>query len=110
VKRRWTYTSGGVPLEEPVEVTPDLQGHCERAPLFTDRFMEKDVAQDGTDISSRSKRREYMKAHGLADAADFKEHWSKAEQRRRDPSHGREAVGDTIARAWHQIENSSRRK
>ena len=79
-RRRWAYTMGGNPLPEPVEVTEDFQAAPERnGSLFmVDRFMEGDRATDGADIGSRTKRRSYMQAHGLADAGDYTNAWEKA--------------------------------
>lgn len=50
----------------------------QRVPVLTDRYMEGVRAVDGTDIGSRTKRREYMKVKNLADADDFKGEWKKA--------------------------------
>lgn len=82
-KRTWVYTSGGNPLSEPIEVGADF----ENAPgKVLDRvdvsYMDGLRATDGTDISSKRKRREYMHVNGLADTSDFKEHWVKAAKRR----------------------------
>lgn len=82
MRRRWLYTSGGEPLPEPVEVTADVTLGGERMPLFTDRFMEGDRAPDGTDISSRQKRKDWMKATGSADASDFTQHWQRSAEER----------------------------
>ena len=51
------------------------------SPFMVDRYMEGVSAQDGTDIGSRKKRREYMKIHNLADADDFQKTW---EERRKE--------------------------
>lgn len=78
MKKRYAYTMGGVPLAEPVEVSDDYRGDGERMPLFTDRYMEGVRSPvDGSDIGSRAKRREHMRAHGLVDADDFKQTWEK---------------------------------
>ena len=82
-RRRWAYTSGGQPLPEPIEVSPDFQAYAERVPLATDRFMDGDMAPDGTDIGSRQKRRDWMRATGSADASDFTQHWQRAARERR---------------------------
>lgn len=42
------------------------------ARIMVDRFMEGDVAPDGTDIGSRQKRKAWMQATGCADYGDFK--------------------------------------
>lgn len=38
---------------------------------MTDRYMEGMRATDGTDIGNRTRRRDYMKALGVADSSDF---------------------------------------
>jgi hypothetical protein len=67
-----------------IEVTPDYQPELrtDSGALWGDRSYDGLRATDGTDISSRSKHREYMKANGLATADDFKESWAKAQQQR----------------------------
>lgn len=80
----------GLPSGVPVGEDYQPPG-AERAPLFTDRFMEGQRAQDGTDIGSKAKRRQYMQAMGVADASDFTEHWKKAAATREDPQ--RHAAG-----------------
>ena len=51
--------------------------------FMIDRWMEGATSPvDGSDIGSRAKRREHMKAHGLVDANDFKGEWAaKAKER-----------------------------
>jgi hypothetical protein len=109
-RRRWTYTLGGVPLPEPIEVSEDFQSHAERQPLFTDRYMEGATTEgpSGTvDIGSRRKRAAYMQAHGLADYGDFAEHWKKKERERSTPRFSGD-LGADIARAYETL--SKRRK
>lgn len=45
--------------------------------LAGDRHYDGLRATDGTDISSRAKHREYMKARNLTTVDDFKETWAK---------------------------------
>lgn len=110
-RRRFLYTSGGRPLPEPVEVTPDYEAHDIRPPLFTDRHHEGTRAPDGTDIGSRRKRREYMHANGLADASDYAGTWQRAQQQRAEYLTGKAAVSreavETVGRVAHEL--SSRR-
>lgn len=81
-RRRWVYTQCGEPLPEPVEVTADW-ADAPRQPLRVDvSYMDGLCATDGTDISSKRKRREYMNARGLADADDFKGEWARAAKER----------------------------
>lgn len=105
-RRRWLYTVGGRPLETPVEVSEDyVPPDSDRAPVFTDRYMEGARATDGTDIGSRQKRRAYMQAHGLADADDYKGVWAKAAEQRAafyGGRHDTEARREAIARALIQ--------
>lgn len=84
MRRRYVYrqdpdTGEVYSVEVGEEWVPDLG---ERQPVFTDRYMEGVAATDGTDISSRRKRAEYMRRNNLADADDFKESWSRAQQER----------------------------
>jgi len=106
-RRRWTYTMGGVPLPEPVEVSEDFQSTSERQPVFTDRYMEGLRATDGTDISTRAKRRAYMEANGLADCSDFKQHWKKAEEERRQPPK-LPGLNEAISRAYDTLTRGKR--
>ena len=74
-------------------------------PLAGDRGYDGLRAQDGTDISSRSKHRAYMKQHGLTTADDYTESWAKAEAKRDEYRQGkgggavtRNDIAETIAR------------
>lgn len=73
-----------------------------RQPLRVDiSYMDGLAAQDGSDISSKRKRREYMRAHGVTDASDYSDEFrnkEKAAQKRSDAKARREAV----ARAYYQ--------
>lgn len=69
-------------------------------------------ATDGTDLSTRKKHREYMKAKGVTTADDFKETWAKqAEDRakfyRGDFDH--KARREQLGRAMYQLEKRKRR-
>jgi hypothetical protein len=57
--------------------------------LHGDRHYDGLRASDGTDISTRTKHREYMKRNGLTIADDFKGEWAKAERERRDRLDGK---------------------
>ena len=70
--------------------------------LAGDRHYDGLRATDGTDISSRSKHRDYMKRHGLATADDFKDTWAQAQKARdeyRTTGKGGAVTRDDIARA-----------
>lgn len=73
--------------------------------LWGDSHYDGLRATDGSDISSRTKHREYMKRHGLTTADDYKEAWAKAEKARteyRTTGKGgaitRNDIAETIAR------------
>lgn|GEM_PF-959026 len=52
------------------------------APILSGRFYEGSVAQDGTDIGSRAKHREYMHSNGLTMTGDYTQTWAQAEKER----------------------------
>lgn len=75
--------------------------------LWNDRNYNELRATDGADISSRSKHREYMRAHGLATADDYRETWRKEEQRRteyRTTGKGGAVRAEDVARAMEQAQ------
>lgn len=102
-RRRWVYTQGGQPLPGPIEVSSDWSADPKRCDVVTDLYMDGVRTVEGVDIGSRRKRREYMRANGLADSSDFKGEWQKAAKQREairtgtdnDPSR-REAIGRAI--------------
>lgn len=67
-------------------------------------YMDGVSTTEGVDISSKRKRREYMKAHNLADHDDFKGQWAKQEQERiaGTPQERRERRND-VAEAMHKL-------
>lgn len=70
-------------------------------------------ATDGTDISSRKKRREYMRRNDLVDANDFKGAWEKAQKERetfRRGQHHNPERREAIGRIAYQLEMKRRRK
>jgi hypothetical protein len=105
-RRRWVYTEGGQPLPEPFEVSEDWANTLPRAPVVTEELIYGGIrATDGTDISSRKKRREYMRRNGYADADDFRGEWAKAAKERervRAGSFDKQARAEAIARAMEK--------
>lgn len=109
----WVWSSAEqrmVPADEYVPEAPT----DERVPVFTDRYMEGVHAVDGTDISNRRKRREYMRTNNLADTDDFKGTWDKAAKERAEYYQGksarsRAATREAIERAWHQHTQGKRK-
>jgi predicted nucleic acid-binding Zn ribbon protein len=78
--------------------------------LAGDRYYDGLRATDGTDISSRSKHREYMRRNGLTTADDFKGTWEKAAKEREAYRQGKAGTGaitrNDIAEAWHRTHRS----
>lgn len=53
-------------------------------PLAGDRHYDGLQATDGTDISTRTKHREYMKRNGLTMSSDFTNEWAAAARKREE--------------------------
>lgn len=69
-------------------------------------------ATDGTDISSRTKRRDYMKARGVTDASDFAGEWARAAKEREAYAKAetvRPSMREAVGRAAHEAEKRRRR-
>lgn len=101
--RRWVYRDNGKGGVDVIEVGADYS----EAPRSTGDLGKFDYdnlrAPDGADISSRTKHREYMKAHNLTVADDFKGEWKQAaaerEQRKQgnfDKAERKEAIARAI--------------
>lgn len=90
-----------------IEVTDDYSAPARAdSALWGDRSYEGMRAPDGTDISSRTKHREYMKANGLTTMDDFKDSWAQAkESRERYMTEGGSFKRADIERAIHQLQN-----
>lgn len=67
-------------MERYLSVVPAMSGLANV--LAGDRHYDGLRASDGTDISSRTKHREYMKRTGLTTADDFQSTFAKAEKDR----------------------------
>jgi hypothetical protein len=97
-----------------VEVSPDYeQATREARNNFTsDAIYDGLRATDGSDISTRTKHRMYMRDHGLTTMDDFKGEWAKAGQKRADFFTGKRGTvtREDIGRAIHQLESQSRKR
>ena len=83
---RFVYTEGGKPLAEPVAVGHDWAQPDSGPSLKSEEEVYGHItATDGTDLSSRTKHREYMRRNNLTIADDFKETWARAEKERNTP-------------------------
>ena len=67
-------------MQRHLTVVPAMSGLANA--LAGDRHYDGLRAPDGTDISSRTKHREYMKSRGLTTTDDFTNTWSAAEKER----------------------------
>lgn len=92
-----------------------FERHTRRGEIITYSHLDGLRATDGTDISSRAKRDEYMRLNGLAHAEDYsREAWPKAQEARakffagEDPAIRRE-VAETVGRAAYQLQTQRRR-
>ena len=91
-----------------IEITDDYQPkvRADSGALWGDRSYDGLRAPDGTDISTRTKHREYMKAAGVTTMDDFKDSWAKAkESRERYYTEGGSFKRADIERAIHHLQN-----
>ena len=105
-RRRYIQIKG-----ELVEVTPDYQPELRKdsGALWGDRSYDGLKATDGTDISTRTKHREYMKRHNLTTADDYKQTWDRArEQRERYYTQGGSISKTDIERSIQQLQHKRR--
>jgi putative FmdB family regulatory protein len=93
-------------MERKLSVVPAMSGLANA--LAGDRHYDGLRAPDGTDISTRTKHREYMKSRGLTTADDFKGVWQSAAKEREERLSGvvdnalRSEVSDQVMRAVAQ--------
>lgn len=91
---------------ELIEVTQDYQAPLrnDSGVLWGDRHYDGVRATDGTDISSRTKHREYMRANNLTTVDDFQDSWAKAQAaRERYYQQGGSIRRADVERAMHQV-------
>lgn len=81
-RRRYIYDKQ---TKKMVEVTLDYAAPSEERPLhhiMGDRNYHNLRASDGSDISTRTRHRSYMKKHNLSLADDYTETWKTAAEKR----------------------------
>lgn len=71
------------------------------APIMSGRFYENTAATDGTDIGSRKKHREYMRANGLSMHSDYSDEFRRRVKADRERADDKNLV-ETVERAFHQ--------
>jgi hypothetical protein len=95
----------GVLYEKGVDEIPDAaSGRRTDDALWGDRHYDGLRAPDGTDISSRTKHREYMAKHGLTTADDFRSQWAAQSKQREQlfTTGDRKAVREAVERAIYE--------
>jgi hypothetical protein len=103
----WVYRNvegGGVEVyEKGTEPPSEMAMHTN--PLAGDRHYDGLRATDGSDISTRTKHREYMKRNGVTTMDDFKSTWDHSVKQREHYRQGkgggavtRDDIARTIAR------------
>ena len=110
MRRRWIYPSdGGEPFEVGADYVPAEREARYSNPLAGDRHYDGLTATDGTDISTRTKHREYMKRNNLTTADDYAQQWKKDRQQKLDVattggdhSARREAIINAVQRLSHR--------
>lgn len=93
---------------ELIEVTSDYQAPLrnDAGALWGDRHYDGLKATDGSDISTRSKHRDYMRANNVTMVDDFKNTWATAQaQRERLYTQGGTFSRRDVERAIHQLQN-----
>ena len=110
MRRIWVYRPAHPKANERGFVAAEDLGweqpkDAKNAPIMAGRFYENTAATDGTDIGSRRKHRDYMKAHGLTTADDYTETWKRAEKEREtalSPDWDKKGRREDVARAWYE--------
>lgn len=104
-RRKWIQINGELVEVDPYTYQPPNRMNTDAA-LYGDRHYDGMRATDGTDISTRSKHREYMKLNNVTTVDDFKDTWAKArEQRERLYTQGGTFSRRDVERAIHQLQN-----
>ena len=104
-RRRWIQDrKTGELIEVTADYIPEMR--TDSGALWGDSSYDGMRAPDGTDISSRTKHREYMKAHGVTTMDDFKDTWAQAKaSRERYYTEGGSFKRADIERAIHKLQN-----
>ena len=107
-RRRWIQDrKTGELIEVTADYIPEMR--TDSGALWGDSSYDGMRAPDGTDISSRTKHREYMRATGLTTTDDFSQTWAKAKQEReRLYTQGGTFRRQDIERAIHQLQERRR--
>jgi len=108
-RRRWVYVDGvgyEVGVDEIPENPMEMRPHCM---VIGDSHYDGLRATDGTDISTRTKHREYMKRNNLTTMDDFNGVFKQALEKKAEyVTKGGTVKREHIERAIHELQ--SRRK
>lgn len=104
-RRRWIQDrKTGELIEVTADYVPEMRN--DSGALWGDSSYDGMKAPDGTDISSRTKHREYMKAKGVTTMDDFKDTWAQAKvSRERYMTEGGSFKRADIERAIYHLQN-----
>jgi hypothetical protein len=91
-------------MERHLSVVPAMSGLANA--LAGDRHYDGLRAPDGTDISSRTKHREYMKANNLTLTSDFSETWRSKQKEREAFRKGEKADPELRSLVKEQVEQA----
>lgn len=104
-RRRWIYVNG-VAYEDGVDLVPE--NPLEMRPhnrVIGDLHYDGLRATDGTDISTRTKHREYMKRNNLTTMDDFTNTFSEAQKRKAEyTTKGGTVKRQDIERAIYELQ------
>lgn len=90
-------------------VAPARESAKNNGALWNDRHYDGVRATDGTDISTRSKHRDYMKRNNLTTVDDFKSTWANAQKQRENfYTQGGSIKRQDIERAIYQTQHNRR--
>ena len=101
VRGKWVWDEAQQKLVSAEDYVPPE--HATNAPILAGRFYENTSATDGTDIGSRTKHREYMKAHGLTTADDFGPGYYSRIKKERE-AEAKKSRRETIARTLYKMD------
>lgn len=93
-------------MDRRLSVTPGMSGIANA--LAGDRHYDGLRATDGTDISTRTKHRDYMKRNGLTMTDDFKQTWKASAEERtalRNGTFKDNELRSTLKEALHKSAN-----
>lgn len=104
-RRRWIQDrKTGELIEVTADYIPEMR--TDSGALWGDQSYQGMRAPDGTDISTRTKHREYMKANNLTTMDDFKDTWAQAKvSREKYMTEGGSFKRADIERAIYKLQN-----